>query len=67
MSEPACHAIGCATPIPAGRDWCSFHWRMIPRRLQARIYHAKTAEEKQAAQAAARQAVECAEFGERLL
>jgi len=61
-----CPAFGCEAPVPKGK-WCGRHWRMIPRRLQLRIYHAKTPEQRAGAIAEARDAVERAEFGGRLL
>jgi len=61
-----CLAVGCVADVPEGRDWCGPHWRLIPKRLQTRLYHARGPERRRLFDEA-RQAVEQAEFGGRLL
>ncbi len=62
-----CMAVGCGEEVPDTRDWCSRHYAMIPDKLKAPIWHAKTERQKAEALAAAKSALEKREFGERLL
>lgn len=34
-----CHAEGCGTEVPPKLFMCRKHWRMVPRRMQAAIWH----------------------------
>ncbi len=40
MPEPIhrCHAIECDTPVPPRLLMCARHWRMVPRKLQRRVW-----------------------------
>lgn len=61
-----CLAAQCQAEVPPGRNWCARHYALIPAKLKARLWHA-TGGEHARLLSEARDAVETAEFGGRLL